>query len=118
MGDLEVIDSCDGCGACCLAQTSPPMYVAILWNREAMEGHPEFERVDALPESLKGELQEYIERLKDSSIPNPETPCMWLDAETRRCRHYEHRPNICRDSLERNDENCRAWRELYSDMIE
>lgn len=82
-----------------------------------MEGHPECERVAALPEHLIQELREYIEILRNPSLPNPETPCMWLDLETRKCRHYEHRPNICRDTLERNDAGCRTYREKYSRMI-
>ncbi len=43
---------------------------------------------------------------------------MWLDLESRKCRHYEHRPNICRDTIERNDADCRAYREKYTHTIE
>lgn len=26
------------------------------------------------------------------------TPCLWFDAEKRQCKHYEHRPETCRDA--------------------
>lgn len=26
-------------------------------------------------------------------------PCLWLDEDTKRCKHYEHRPEVCRDSV-------------------
>lgn len=29
-------------------------------------------------------------------VPNePNTPCCWLDLETKECKHYEHRPELC-----------------------
>jgi Fe-S-cluster containining protein len=36
-------------------------------------------------------------------------PCLWLDPQTRTCRHYEHRPEVCRE-FEVGSADCRRWR--------
>lgn len=36
-------------------------------------------------------------------------PCVWLDIETKRCRHYDYRPQACRD-FEVNSQLCRLSR--------
>jgi Fe-S-cluster containining protein len=38
-----------------------------------------------------------------------ELPCLWFDAETLRCRHYDYRPPMCRE-FEVSEEDCLAWR--------
>lgn len=59
--------SCNGCGLCCMWESQPPFG--------------------------DGEEKPDIE-----ITPNPfNTPCCWLDLETKKCKHYEHRPKICRD---------------------
>jgi Fe-S-cluster containining protein len=41
-----------------------------------------------------------------------DSACLWLDMETRRCRHYEWRPNCCRDFL-LGDGACLSWRKQF-----
>jgi Fe-S-cluster containining protein len=36
-------------------------------------------------------------------------PCIWYDAETRRCGQYEHRPGACR-KFEIASDGCNQWR--------
>lgn len=36
-------------------------------------------------------------------------PCVWLDLNSKRCQHYEHRPQACRD-FEINSQLCRLSR--------
>jgi Putative zinc- or iron-chelating domain len=33
----------------------------------------------------------------DYDDTNQEYPCLWLDMETRKCRWYDWRPDVCRD---------------------
>ncbi len=109
--ELPVIESCEGCGACCLEQNSPPGY-AVLQSLGA-GGWPEaedWERFKRLPTKARVILKKYIDRVLGNSPPGDGEPCCWLDKTTMRCRFYEHRPQICRD-FEMGSEACRAWRE-------
>jgi Fe-S-cluster containining protein len=36
--------------------------------------------------------------------------CLWFDPVSRKCRHYEHRPPVCRE-FEVGGEDCLAWRQ-------
>ena len=45
-----------------------------------------------------------------------EMPCIWFDLQTRQCRHYEHRPRICRD-FERGTPECHGWRDVYEELL-
>jgi Fe-S-cluster containining protein len=88
-------------------------------------GHPTFLRamgalpaeqawVD-LPEHLKRELDEYLARRRlrwlagklemDSDYGEP---CIWLEPDGT-CRHYDHRPLVCRD-FEVGGEDCLRFR--------
>lgn len=42
-----------------------------------------------------------------------EVPCLWFDLETKRCKHYEHRPETCRDAIHPGDDACRATRKHF-----
>ena len=77
------IVSCDDCGACCSAVGHPHFYRNS--NDELWE---------QLPEHLKKEVNEYIDNLTDIDLGQP---CFWLDPETKQCKHYEYRPQVCRD---------------------
>lgn len=120
MTDLPVIESCDGCGACCMQQSSPPGYLYILSAPEHLAEYGPFaedaERVRSLPPEAVALLNAHSERVLSGAYDDlGETPCCWLDLETRRCRFYEHRPSICRDGVELGDEACRSWRDEYHD---
>jgi Fe-S-cluster containining protein len=60
-------------------------------------GEDSWERLKAdRPDLLAALLADYAARRADGG-PFFGTPCIWLDGETRRCRHYEYRPRACRE---------------------
>lgn len=70
--------SCDGCGRCCFNQSSPPILL---------------DEMDALPAALRAEIETYL-----SGPDYDDTkPCLWLNLDTLACKHYNHRPGVCRD---------------------
>lgn len=91
--------SCDGCGACCEEQGLPP-------------GYPLPARLVFLPNELRKEIEAHQEEERQTGRTRHERglPCIWYDAEAKRCRQYEHRPAICRE-LPVGGESCLFWRE-------
>ncbi|MDA1229918.1 MAG: YkgJ family cysteine cluster protein [Planctomycetota bacterium] len=110
---LPVIQSCDGCGACCREQESPPMYLLILSGVfDDDDFRDDTIRARALPDNLKQELLAYGAHIR-AGKPHPrDGVCLWFDESTRGCRHYEHRPSICR-KFEMGSEACHSWRDKY-----
>ena len=108
--ELPVIKSCEGCGACCMEQSSPPGYAVLQSLGGSWPEAEDWERFKRLPTKARVILKKYIDRVMSNSPPGDEQPCCWLDLETKQCRFYEHRPQICRD-FEMGSEACRAWRE-------
>jgi Fe-S-cluster containining protein len=94
---LPADDPCRGCGACCLHLGWPPFWGPreYRWRRLRRE-HPglamEIDRVRWLAQT-RGE----------------HGPCIWFDPSTRRCRHYELRPEACRE-FEPGGEYCQRFR--------
>lgn len=97
--DLPVI-SCDNCGACCRHMRTPPFTV--------VGGDPDWE---ALPQELKDEIDQWETHVRDVSLPE-DWPCLWLDLATMKCKHYEHRPDICSD-FELGSPACESHREHW-----
>lgn len=95
----EPVESCEGCGACCL-QTAVPPYVLIDGVHEAS--------VRGVPADLLASIFPAWQ----VRFSYPEQPCLWYDAEHQRCQHYEHRPQACRD-FERNSYACHAIRDRW-----
>jgi Fe-S-cluster containining protein len=89
---LPVIDSCDGCGACCLVVTAPPFRRVFDEAGEEAWERLRRERPDLLAEILAAERAR-----RAAGGPGFGTPCLWFDPSTRRCRHYDLRPRACRD---------------------
>ena len=85
---LPVI-SCDGCGVCCSKNIGTPPF-------EPGEEPPD------LPTEAVALIRR--DRLWDLS-----GPCSWWDAETKRCRFYEHRPRSCQE-YEVGGPDCRKKR--------
>lgn len=96
---LAIIQSCDGCGACCMHMAVPPFF----GNDDARE--------QALPPRLKAELAAIWEtrRVQFAATGSDHVPCAWFDLVTRKCRHWEHRPDACRDYTIGN-RSCRSQR--------
>lgn len=108
---LPIVQSCDDCGACCMEQGSPPMYLAYLLGTCPDDGTDDYKRVCGMPVVLKKELLQYAERLA-RGLPSTDGVCIWFDPGTRRCKHHELRPEICRD-FEIGSVECLGWRGSY-----
>lgn len=108
---LPIIDSCRGCGACCMTQGSPPGYVGFLSGVFDPDSWPDADddaRYRTMPEPALRSLRVYLERLRAGTEPGDQ-PCCWFDPLMKRCRFYEHRPEICRE-MEVGGESCLGWR--------
>lgn len=103
-GGLPVIESCDGCGACCQVVTHPPFYSVFHDQGEEAWERLKRERRDL----VLGIVADYRAR-RSAGEPLSGTPCLWYDPQTRRCRHYEYRPLACREFLV-GDDDCRDAR--------
>ena len=74
-------------------------------------GHPmwlrdEQEWID-LPVVMKDEHIRYLASIADSDDYGE--PCYWLDQDTKRCKHHDRRPAVCRD-FEIGGDDCRRLR--------
>ncbi len=81
-------DPCKDCGRCCSTQGTPPF--------TGCEG-------DDPPPELAWDIDKHADRY-DLGLP-----CLWYDTETKRCKHYEHRPQVCRD-FQPGEPQCNEWR--------
>ncbi|MFC1679744.1 YkgJ family cysteine cluster protein [Elusimicrobiota bacterium] len=68
---------CDNCGICCLAFSLPPFDA----NESAKA-----------PDELLREVDAYA----GSARYRKSNPCLWLDLGSRKCKHHEVRPVLCR----------------------
>jgi Fe-S-cluster containining protein len=102
--NLPVIESCDGCGACCLVVTAPPFYHVFEDG-----GEEAWERLKRERPSIMAELNADYQGRRARGGPFYGTPCLWFDADSRRCRHYEYRPLACRE-FEIGEDDCRDAR--------
>lgn len=62
---------------------------------------PPFEKdeIAALPAEIQAEL-EILDRFREHQFTvhgTDYTPCSWLDHVTRKCKHHDIRPGVCRD---------------------
>lgn len=102
MIDLPILN-CDNCGACCTGQAALPVHL--------VGEHFRMEPVSPLPPGLAEELRNTVAKFNRDGWPPDGTACIWYDPRRKRCRHYEHRPTLCRDEVVPGDEGCRRWRE-------
>ena len=100
---LPTITDCEGCCACCLHMGYP----AFVHDSpgQADEAH-----WTSLPRALKKELLDYIAEYEAPGPGQLDGACFWLDQETRRCKHHQHRPQVCRD-FRIGGQDCLGWRE-------
>jgi uncharacterized protein len=88
---LRVIDSCDGCGACCRVVTLPPFRRTF-----DEDGEEAWERLRWEHPDLLAEILARSRSLRTLGLPTSGSPCLWFDEETLRCRHHDLRPAACR----------------------
>jgi Fe-S-cluster containining protein len=91
--------NCDGCCACCTNVGHPHFY-------RFATGEKADQHWANLPQHLREEVNQYVDGLESDDLGQP---CIWLDRETNQCKHYEHRPQMCRD-FEMNSFHCRRLR--------
>ncbi len=89
---LPILESCNNCAACCMRTPIPPF-------------QPGEEAALNVPEELLKPARDRI--IADQHFEL--LPCVWLNVETRLCRHYELRPQACRD-FHINSDLCRLSR--------
>jgi Fe-S-cluster containining protein len=99
-------ETCDDCGLCCTGIGSP---VLLYVSHPGVSGAHPF-RPAGLPEALIHEIDEHF--LGMFRGQEPQDQCLWFEAETRRCRHYDWRPQVCRD-YELGGDACLAQREQH-----
>jgi Fe-S-cluster containining protein len=89
--------SCAGCGKCCENQPSPPGYAFCFPPPGRLDAETlasaDYRRVLRMPGDLREALSAYYARPDNDD----DAPCLWLDVQTRQCRHYRWRPDCCRE---------------------
>lgn len=111
---LKILESCEGCGACCLSQESPPGYLMIMSLGDDMAmTDDDLKRFHAMPVEAMQELREYRLRLMNGQGHPNKMVCLWFDEQTRKCKHYDLRPDVCRTEVVLNDASCELWRKQY-----
>lgn len=102
---LDVLqpDSCESCGLCCEGIGSP---IVVYASRGSRSADPALRPAD-LPTELLAEIDEHFSGLHRGQ--EPQEACLWFDRAERRCRHYEWRPQVCRD-YELGGDECLARR--------
>jgi len=90
---LDVLqpESCDDCGRCCEGVGSP----VLLYATPARDVEPHAFRPPGLPQALIAEIDAHFGGVARGY--EPQESCLWFDPVTRRCRHYEWRPQVCQD---------------------
>ena len=101
---LPLIESCDGCGACCRVVPLPPFRRSL---DEA--GEEAWQRLGWDRPDLRADFLTEERRRRADGEPSFGTPCLWFDAESARCRHHDHRPRACRE-FEVGGVDCRDTR--------
>jgi Fe-S-cluster containining protein len=89
-------------------------------RKEMLAGHPGESHWHNVSDELKAELEAYIASYEKpkygQTLDTFDGPCIWLDMETRMCKHHTVRPNVCRD-FETGSPECLDWRRTYEDKI-
>ena len=111
--ELPVVN-CDGCGECCTSVGTPPAfypaYASPEWDGVALTDAEDYQHWLGMPETLRQELAAYYRYAHTTRVNRDGMPCIWLDEQTRRCGHYDHRPQACRE-FEVGSEDCLAYRQ-------
>lgn len=84
-------ESCEGCGLCCEGIGSPVLLYAS--RQDLPMPHP-FRPID-LPQTLIAEIDDHFAGLTRGQ--EPQGACLWFDPQSRSCKNYTFRPQVCRD---------------------
>ncbi|NUQ61155.1 MAG: YkgJ family cysteine cluster protein [Pirellulales bacterium] len=113
----------EGCGNCCVQVGIPPFRckadgrIVDVVVRDADEEKIVSDTDELpLPENMPAELIQELARLAPLGLEARGEPCVWFDRETRKCKHYEFRPNICRMFNCGGDAN-RHWRRWLQETM-
>ena len=93
-----------------MEQNAPPGYHAVLsglWDIQ-----DDIDRVATLPDEAMELLKDFAASSVTDGSMIGDSPCVWLDTGTRKCRFYNDRPAICRD-FEMGGRWCQSWRQKY-----
>ena len=107
--ELPQVEDCQGCGVCCLHMGYPAFM-------DPVESSFDARYWAALPDDLRDELIEVMDNYQPPAAGQLDGPCVWLDLDTRQCKHHEYRPQVCRD-FPVGGSGCRSWRWHYRDRI-
>ncbi len=83
-------DFCNNCGLCCMHMRTPPFIG---------DADPHWIK---LSKALKDEIRNWVmgpSPRYDFMVQFKEkiNPCIWLDLVSGKCKHYDLRPQVCRD---------------------
>lgn len=92
MTQLPVLESCAGCCACCRRTPIPP-----------------FEPGEDVAKDVPAEFLSVVRLRIEAGQEFELLPCVWLNAETGLCNHYDYRPDACR-RFEIGSDLCRLSR--------
>ena len=111
---IHTVTSCRNppCGACCTEQAALPVSWYLGMVSVGQHSVVLGESADSLPAGLRAELEAMLATFMATGFPPDGSPCVWFDAETRLCRHYEYRPSLCREAVKVGDESCHRWRRI------
>ena len=101
---LPQVKDCSDCGACCTGQAALPIHL--------VGEHFRLRPVKRLLPELAAELMAAAKRFQRDGFPPDDSACICYDTETKRCKHYEHRPELCRDGVKPDDDACHRSRRL------
>jgi Fe-S-cluster containining protein len=92
---LPLITNCltpEPCGVCCHGQEALPLGY-WLGIESGQYADPDGR---VLPADLLAELHALADEFtRTDTWPSHGEPCVWYDAQTKRCRHHQWRPDIC-----------------------
>lgn len=98
MIELDVIDptvNCNDCGKCCTHMVSPPFMVFVGDRSPQFVPYDECD-AEECSRLLTAPFEAKLAFIDGVYSDRPDdSPCSWFDAETKRCKWHEFRPDIC-----------------------
>lgn len=107
--------NCDNCGACCTHMATPPGHAAYFPPKglripKWAQGVGDAKYIAAMPQKVWDETRRLFDEAWATNRSALEVPCFWYDEKTRRCKHWEYRPSVCRN-FQIGEPACIAHRE-------